>query len=117
MSLYDVTIARFGQRSCFRASLSAAGAAAKPCARLVHESCVRVGPWIALAAIRPRYAARSVRLRSLMRSVTSRTREFSGCDDVDIAGESNAIPRRADTAAQRQPPSSQAGGTSEVPRR
>ena len=42
MSLYAVTTARFGQRNCFSMSLSAAEAAAKPCARLPHDNLERV---------------------------------------------------------------------------
>src|SRR6185312_5647219 len=77
-------MARFGQRSCFSASLSPDGEAANPCAKFVHESRARVGPATPSAVLRRRYDARSARLRSLMRSVTSRTRGFSDIDE-DIA--------------------------------
>jgi hypothetical protein len=43
-----------------------------------------VGPSDVSALIRSRYDARSLRLRSLMRSVTSRTREFNA--GMDMAG-------------------------------
>src|SRR6478672_8293663 len=56
-----------------RAALSVGLEAAKPCARFAQASRPRAGPRCAAASRRWRYAVRSVRLRSMMRAVTSAT--------------------------------------------
>src|SRR6476619_6783465 len=56
-----------------RAALSVGLEAANPCARFAQASRPRAGPRWAAASRRWRYAVRSVRLRSMMRAVTSAT--------------------------------------------
>src|SRR3569832_2078151 len=84
MSLYAVTMARFGHRSCFSTSLSAELAAANPCARLPQDNFDRVLFAAVSDCIRARYSARSLRLRSRTRSVTWITIGFNGAFDVGM---------------------------------
>ncbi len=78
MSLYADTIATLGLTLPRSAALSTVSEAAKPWARLAQASLVRMGPRVAAASSRARYAERSVRLRSTIRAVTSATTEFIG---------------------------------------
>src|SRR6185503_8219656 len=80
---------RLGQRSSRSACLSGAADAAKPCARLVQERRLRAGSPAPCAVMRSRYAMRGSRLRSRMRSVTSRTRGWR--DGRPAAGMSGRI--------------------------
>src|ERR1700729_1293642 len=84
MSLYAVTMARFGHRSCFSTSLSAGVDAANPCAKLPQDNLERVLSDAVSACMRARYSDRSLRLRSRMRSVTWLTIGFSRVVDVGM---------------------------------
>ncbi len=84
MSLYAVTMARFGHRRLLSESLSGPGDAAKACARFVHDRRERVVVSADCGCDRDRYSVRSPRLRSRMRSVTACTRWCSGMRDVAI---------------------------------
>ena len=69
----------FGQRTPRNAAFSGASMAAKPCARFVHESVVRVASEPRACSIRlPDIQCASPALRSRMRSVTVRTRSCNG---------------------------------------
>src|SRR5260221_11077537 len=84
MSLYAVTMARFGHRSCFSTSLSAGVDAANPCARLPQDNRERGLSDAVSAFIRARYSDRSLRLRSRTRSVTWLTIGFSRVVDAGM---------------------------------
>jgi len=70
MSLYDETIAMFGQRALRSFSFSAVSMAAKPWARFVHDRVARLACERTECSMRSRYSPRSPALRARMRSVT-----------------------------------------------
>ncbi len=82
MSLYAETIAMFGRARAASARFSGALQAAKPCARLPHDSFARCGPERFALSIFARYAARSTALRVTMRSVTAAN---VGCSAISDA--------------------------------
>src|SRR5690242_1238261 len=77
----------FGVTSPRSAALSFVAQAAKPCARLPHESSRRCTPSPRALSIRSRYALRVTRLRLTIRAVTS---AMTGCSDMlghlDVSG-------------------------------
>src|SRR5262249_61192348 len=77
MSLYEETIAIFGQRAPLRSVFSSGVDAANPCARFVQDKRSRAAFALAASLIRRRYSVRDFALRSRIRSVTAWTIEFN----------------------------------------